>query len=99
MKRDLEELLAHYTSPQAHWDALRTTNPIERVNKEFKRRSKAMETVGPDTLKALLAFMAMKLEFGWATTPITSAKLKNMKWYDKKRQETQLDAVTRGMLN
>jgi putative transposase len=99
IERDLEALLAHYTFPQAHWDALRTTNPIERVNKEFKRRSKAMETVGPDTLKALLAFTAMRLEYGWATTPITSAKLKNMKWYDKKRQETQLDAVTRGLLN
>jgi putative transposase len=99
MERDLETLLVHYTFPQAHWDALRTTNPIERVNKEFKRRSKAMETLGPDTLKALLAFTAMRLEFGWATTPITSAKLRNMKVMNTKRRETQLDAVTRGLLN
>jgi transposase-like protein len=58
IRRDLEELLAHYELRREHWEALRTTNPIERVNKEFKRRSKAMETIGPDGLKALLAFTA-----------------------------------------
>ena len=56
-------------------DALRTTNPIERVNKEFKRRSKAMDTLGEGGLKALLAFTALRLEYGWATTPISSHKL------------------------
>jgi len=39
----------NYAFPPEHWDALRTTNPIERVNKEFKRRSKAMEVVSFDT--------------------------------------------------
>ena len=64
----------HYDFPREHWVALRTTNPIERVNKEFKRRSKAMEQLGSDGLKALLAFTAIRLEFGWASTPISSAK-------------------------
>jgi hypothetical protein len=53
--RDIEALLAHYAFPKEHWDALRTTNPIERVNKELKRRSRAMEQVSPDGLRALLA--------------------------------------------
>lgn len=75
LEKDLEALLVHYEFPKNHWDALRTTNPIERVNKEFKRRSKAMETIGPDGLKTLLAFTALRLEFGWAMTPITSRKL------------------------
>jgi len=59
-KRDLEALLCHYDFPREHWASLRTTNPIERVNKEFKRRSKAMEQMGPDGLKALLAFTAYR---------------------------------------
>jgi putative transposase len=78
LERDLDALLVHYEFPPEHWAALRTTNPIERVNKEFKRRSKSMETVSPNGLAALLAFVALRLEYGWATTPITSNKLKNL---------------------
>jgi len=29
MERDIDALLVHYTFPKNHWDALRTTNPIE----------------------------------------------------------------------
>jgi len=32
------DLLAHMNFPQAHWKRLRTTNPIERINKEIRRR-------------------------------------------------------------
>lgn len=96
-ERDLEALLVHYDFPTEHWEALRTTNPIERVNKEFKRRSKAMETVGPDGLKALLAFTALRLEFGWATTPITSPKLHGLLY--KKRIEQRLESLTKALIH
>jgi hypothetical protein len=33
LERDLEILLVHYDFPRAYWASLRTTNPIERVNK------------------------------------------------------------------
>lgn len=98
MEKDLPSLLAHYDFPPEHWDALRTTNPIERVNKEFKRRSKAMEVVGSGGLKVLLAFTALKLEFGWAQTPITSGKLRKLRWRQL-REAKQLDAVTESLLN
>lgn len=98
LERDLEALLVHYEFPREHWEALRTTNPIERVNKEFKRRSKAMETVSAEGLKALLAFTALRLEFGWATTPITSNKLTHLA-YREKREARRLEAVTQGLLN
>ena len=35
LEKDLDDLLVHYEFPRGHWEALRTTNPIERVNKEF----------------------------------------------------------------
>ena len=35
LEKDLESLLAHYAFEKSYWRALRTTNPIERVNKEF----------------------------------------------------------------
>jgi putative transposase len=79
MERDIEALLEHYEFPKEHWPSLRTTNPIERVNKEFKRRSKPMETLGPDALKTLLAFTALRLEFGWTFAPIQSHNAENIK--------------------
>ena len=97
MQRDLDALLVHYDFPKQHWDALRTTNPIERINKEFKRRSKAMETIGPDGLKVLLAFTAIRLEFGWATTPISSNKLAHL-GARAHYEARQLEAVTKGLL-
>lgn len=54
MERDLEERLAHYEMPRKYRDALRTTNPIERVNKEFKRRTKSMDHAGVDTPRVML---------------------------------------------
>lgn len=97
LERDLEALLAHYAFPAEHWDALRTTNPIERVNKEFKRRSKAMEVVSPNGLKPLLAFTAIRLEYGWAQTPITSNRLRGLRW--RKLREQQLEEATKSLLN
>ncbi len=97
MERDLDELLVHYEFPKAHWDALRTTNPIERVNKEFKRRFKAMEQAGPDGIKTLLAFTALRLEFGWSQTSIAAAHLEHLVY--RKKREARLEEITKGLLN
>src|ERR1017187_4544806 len=99
MRRDLPALLVHYDFPAEHWEALRTTNPIERINKEFKRRSKAMEVVGPDGLKILLAFTAMRLEVGWAQTPITSGKIHGKLKWRQLRDAKQLAAINEGLFN
>ena len=34
-----EDLLAFYAFPASHWSKLRSTNPLERVNREIGRRS------------------------------------------------------------
>ncbi len=34
-----EDLLAFYAFPEAHWSKLRSTNPLERVNREVGRRA------------------------------------------------------------
>ena len=34
-----EDLLAFYGFPDAHWPKLRSTNPLERVNREIGRRT------------------------------------------------------------
>jgi putative transposase len=97
MERDLAELLVHDEFPKEHWDALRTTNPIERVNKEFKRRSRSMETIGPDGLKTLLAFTALRLEFGWMHASITASNLRHLAY--KKKRAARIEELTKGLLN
>jgi putative transposase len=42
LERDLEELLAFFESPKAHWKRLRTTNVIERLFVEVRRRIRTM---------------------------------------------------------
>ena len=73
--KDLESLLAHYKFEKKFWATLRTTNPIERVNKELKRRTKSMETIGERTLEVLLAFTSMRLEYHWSRVPVDSPHL------------------------
>ena len=34
-----EDLIAFYTFPSEHWTKIRSTNPLERVNKEIGRRT------------------------------------------------------------
>jgi putative transposase len=65
LEKDLESLISHYKFPPKLWISLKTTNAVERIHKEFKRRSKAMERMGETTLRTLQAFTAMRLEMKW----------------------------------
>lgn len=65
IEKDLDSLLVHYNFEKSYWRTLKTTNPIERINKELKRRTKSMETLGESTLTSVVAFTALKLEMGW----------------------------------
>jgi putative transposase len=63
--------LTFFTCPEEEWISLRTTNIIERLNKEFKRRTKPMEIVaGEQTCYALLAFISLKMELSWSSSPV-----------------------------
>jgi putative transposase len=66
IERDLKSLLRFYAWEPRYWPSLRTTNPIERVQKEVKRRTKAMEILeGEKTTSRLLAYVAMTMNLGW----------------------------------
>jgi putative transposase len=70
LERSLESSLTFFHFPVEHWVSLRTTNIIERLNKEFKRRTKPMEIVaGEISCYKLLAFISIKMEW-----PIDSAQ-------------------------
>jgi len=75
LEKDLDSLLAHYKFDKRLWRCLRTTNPVERVHKEFKRRTKIMEGLGERTLKCIIAFTALRLEAGWQKEPMNAERL------------------------
>jgi len=67
----LEFCLTYLHFPEDEWICLRTTNVIERVNKEFKRRTKPMEIVaGERSCYTLLAFICLRMELRWRSKPI-----------------------------
>jgi putative transposase len=75
IERDLDSLLRFYRWESSYWHSLRTTNPIERVNKEFKRRSKAMEITGGElTTYRLLAYVALTMNLVWRSYALSTPR-------------------------
>lgn len=65
LERDLDSLVTHFRFEKSMWRSLKTTNAVERIHKEFKRRARAMEALGESTLMTVVAFTALKIELGW----------------------------------
>jgi putative transposase len=71
LSNSLDACLTFFSFPEEEWISLRTTNAIERLNKEFKRRTNPMEIVaGENACYLLLAFISLKMEASWRTTKI-----------------------------
>ena len=94
LEKDLESLLAHFAFERSYWRALRTTNPIERVNKEIKRRTKPMESVGEQTLEAVVAFTALKLEMNWRHHPVNAEHLEKLAYVKPNAIEKTVQELT-----
>jgi len=71
LERSIDSCLNSFDFPADEWISLRTTNIIERLNKEFKRRTKPMEIVaGENACYRLLAFISLKMELHWRSSPV-----------------------------
>ncbi len=71
LERSLETCLTFYDFPTEHWVTLRTTNIVERLHKEFKRRTRPMEILpGEAGCYRLLAFISLKMELHWRANPV-----------------------------
>ena len=71
LERGLEGCLTFFNFPEEEWISLRTTNIIERLNKEFRRRTRPMEILaGEQSCYTLLAFIALKMELHWRSNPL-----------------------------
>jgi putative transposase len=83
LSSSLDACLTFFSFPEEEWISLRTTNIIERLNKEFKRRTKPMEIVaGENACYLLLAFISLKMEASWRTRKIGKVR-PNLPLYKK----------------
>ena len=81
LTNSIDSCLTFFMCPDEEWISLRTTNIIERLNKEFKRRTKPMEIVaGENACYTLLAFVSLKMEIHWRTNPIGKVR-KNLPFF------------------
>lgn len=88
LESNLASALTFMSFPEAEWLSLRTTNPIERLNKEFKRRTKTMEIVaGEKSCYSLLAVVSIRMEAYWKKHPITFQK--RLPWFKVPAESTQ----------
>ncbi len=83
LSNSLDACLTFFSFPEEEWISLRTTNSIERLNKEFKRRTKPMEILaGENACYLLLAFISLKMEMNWRKTKIGKVR-PNLPLYKK----------------
>jgi putative transposase len=83
LENSIEACLTFFICPEQEWISLRTSNIIERLNKEFKRRTKPMEIVaGENACYMLLAFVSLKMEVHWRSNPIGKVR-KNLPFFKR----------------
>lgn len=91
LETTIESCLTFFDFPEQEWISLRTTNVIERLNKEFKRRTKPMEILaGEKSCYRILAFVSLKMELHWRSAPVGKVNA-NLPFYSKllEREFTQ----------
>jgi len=57
LEAGVEETLSYYAFPREHWRCLRTNNPLERLNREIRRRTRVVGAF-PDGRSALMLVAA-----------------------------------------
>jgi putative transposase len=71
LEQSIDSCLTFFQFPEEEWTSLRTSNIVERLNKEFKRRTKSMEIVaGENACYRLLTFISLKMELGWRSNAV-----------------------------
>jgi len=68
LEENFEEGLAFYKYPRDHWKKIRTNNPAERLNQEFKRRTRVARLFpNIESCERLIGAVAMEIHEDWVS--------------------------------
>jgi transposase-like protein len=71
LEKDLGKLLAFFSSPEAHWKYVRTSNPIERLNRDIRTRTCGWAGFqNPDSCERLLYGVFYQRNNNWKEKPV-----------------------------
>jgi putative transposase len=82
MKEGIEETLSYMGFPREHWLRIRTTNPLERINREIRRRTRVVGAFPDGNAAVLLVTARLRYIAGtrWGTLGYMDMKrLRRMK--------------------
>lgn len=83
LEKSLDSCLTFFNFSKEEWISLRTSNIIERLNKEFKRCTKTMEIVAEEVAcYRLLAFSSLKMGLHWRSNPVGKVR-QNLSFFKK----------------
>ena len=73
----VEETLAYYAFPEEHWRRIRTNNPLERILREIRRRTRVVGAVsdGPSALNLAAARLRHNAGTAWSTKRYLNVEL------------------------
>ncbi len=75
LEKDLTETLQFFDFPYRMWVSLRTTNIIERVFREFRRRTKVMDTFPTEESCIRIMFSLIQMiNEDWKTKPMKNLR-------------------------
>jgi putative transposase len=87
LEKSIDSCLTFFSFPEEEWISLRTTNIIERLNKEFRRRTRPMEILaGEAACYRILAFISLKMEMHWRSNPVGKVR-KNLPFFKELAHE------------
>jgi putative transposase len=94
LERDLEECLTYLRFPEAHHQRIRTTNRLERLNGEARRRTKVIPRFPTErSCLSLLYASLIAASKHWRGIPMTAATLRQLQQLRAANAEPNKEAV------
>jgi transposase-like protein len=86
LEGSLDEVLTFYNFPQEHWKKISSTNPLERLNREIRRRTRVVGVFPTkSSCRRLISMILVEQHEDWITrTYMESEKLKELYVNDDK---------------